>query len=88
MSVNHLVRNQHYVVGYLGRLDPHADEELGVGERQLDHLSQLSDLLSQASDLAEADPPGVFVEHVEHGGVHLCAREKSDQGNNKKIIKT
>ena len=58
---------------YLGRLDPHADEQLGVGERQLDNLSQLPDLLAQAPDLAEADPSGVLVEHVEHRGVHLCA---------------
>lgn len=73
---------------YLGRLDPHADEKLGVGERQLDDLSQLPDLLAQASNLAETDPSGVLVQHVEHRGVHLRPTIKNHNNksttNNKK----
>lgn len=56
---------------YLRGLDPDADEQLGVGKWQLDHLPQLPDLIPQPPDLREADAPGVFVKHVEHGWVYL-----------------
>jgi len=48
----------------LGRLDAHPQEELGVLEGKLDDLSQLSNLVVQAADAAEADLTGIFEGHI------------------------
>mmetsp|Transcript_31962 Transcript_31962/g.77567 ORF Transcript_31962/g.77567 Transcript_31962/m.77567 type:complete len:375 (+) Transcript_31962:287-1411(+) len=63
----------------LRRLDPHSLEELRVDQRQLDHLSELSDLLVEPSDGRVGHVAWVLVHHVVHRGVDL-ARERAHDG--------
>lgn len=44
----------------LGRLDAYSEEEFGVLQGQLDDLTQLSDLLVQATNTSEVDLARVF----------------------------
>ena len=63
----------------LGRLDSDADEEFRVGERQLNHLSQLSDLIVQSTDIAVGEVARRLVEHVEDHGVDLARQVAHDR---------
>ena len=41
-------------------------EQLGVHQRQLDHLSQLAHLVAQTADTGEGRRAGVFERHLVH----------------------
>lgn len=56
----------------LGRLDADAEEELGVLQRQLNHLAQLADLLAEAADSRVRHVAGVLLRHLVHDGIHLA----------------
>ena len=57
----------------------HAQEQLGVDERELDDLADLADLLLQAADLAVGDLARVLVRHVVHERVDFARQVAHDR---------
>lgn len=62
----------------LGRLDSHPLEQLGIGERQLNCFSQVSDLVSESSHVRVLDLAWIFGNHVVHVGVDLSGQNHHD----------
>lgn len=60
-------------------LDANSLEELGVGQGELDDLTQLTDLLFQATDVTIRNVARLLSEHVEHEGVDLSGEDSHDR---------
>lgn len=66
------------VYSTLGRLDAHPDKKVWVGQRQLNGLTELTNLFAQPTNVTVGDFPGILVEHVEHHRVNFSRKDPHD----------